>query len=891
EGQAGFRITGTNTDFDSTRLKWVKTPGAVNVSFGHSIGFEGNTFTHLGAVGLNLNTGTQGTDITATGIQVGGIDVIDSHPTDSRDITKDNTVSNNVVTNVADQYNGSVGILTGYTDHTVITHNKVYNLPYSGISVGWGWGLTDAGGDSNFLPGNSGVPIWDTPTTSKNNVVTDNRISDIMKSQADGGAIYTLSANPGGVVSGNFISSVPTLAYGAIYQDEGSRYWTTTNNAFCDVSYQWLLLNHGMDIDAEYNFTTQPAFSAQFNSTNDTITNNTTVAGCTQLPASIVDNAGLQPAYQYLDPDPAATDLTAPTAPGKPTAVTGFPTVADLTWPAATDNTAVTGYSILSAGKVISASSGTSVRLSGLTAGATYTFTVTARDAAGNQSPASQSLTVTMPSGGDLAQGKPVTASSYSSPNTVDLAVDGNLTTRWAQGLGLPDPSWIQVDLGAQYKVTGAITTFEKTSGYKYKVEVSADGTTWSTLEDHTGAATTAQTNYSANATGISGRYVRLTITGSNYNGGSVYELQVYGAAVPNTDTTAPAAPGKPTVTAGLPTVADVSWPAATDNVGVTNYAVYQGGTQIAVTNKTTLRVSGLVPQSVYSFTVVALDAAYNTSQPSAASTVTMPANTDLALGKTVTASSYSSPNTVDLAVDGNLTTRWAQGLGLPDPSWIQVDLGRVIALSGVVTTFEKTSGYKYRLEYSTNGTTWTTLEDHTAANTTAAANNSIAASPVPARYLRLTITGSSNNGGSVYELQAYGNFTDLAQGKAVTASSYSSPNTVDLAVDGNLATRWAQGLGLPDPSWIQVDLGKATTVFGVVTTFEKTSGYKYRLEYSTNGTTWSTLDDHTAANTTASVNYSSPSSPVSARYLRLTITGSSGNGGSVYELQAYGGA
>ncbi|WP_246144860.1 discoidin domain-containing protein [Actinacidiphila oryziradicis] len=899
EGQAGFRIVGTNTDFDSTRLNWVKTPGAVNVSFGHSIGFEGNTFTHLGAVGLNLNTGTQGTDITgnvftevaATGIQVGGTDVIDAHPTDTRDITKDNTVDNNVVANVADQYNGSVGILAGYTDHTVITHNKVYNLPYSGISVGWGWGLTDAGGDSNY-PGNSGVPVWTTPTTSQNNVVSDNEISDIMKSQSDGGAIYTLSANPGGVVSGNYISNVPTPAYGAIYQDEGSRYWTTTNNAFCNVAYQWLLLNHGMDINAEYNFTTQPAFTTQFNSTNDTITNNTTVSGCDQLPASIVDNAGLQPAYQYLDPDPAVTDHTAPTAPGKPSAVTDFPTVAYLSWPAATDDTAVTGYSVYSGGKVISASGGTSARLSGLTAGATYTFTVTARDAAGNESPLSSPLTVTMPSGGDLAQGKPVTVSSYSDPNTPGLAVDGDLSTRWAQGLGLPDPSWIQVDLGAQYNVSGVITTLEKASGYKYRIEVSPDQDHWTTLDDHTGTATTEQTNYSPAATEIDGRYVRLTVTGSNNNGGSIYELQVYGTALPpNTDQQAPNAPGKPTVAPLLPSVADVSWPAATDNVGVTNYDVYQDGKRIVTTNKTTTRVSGLTPQSAYSFTVVALDAAFNQSQPSPAATITMPANIDLAQAKSVTVSSYSSPNTPDLAVDGNLSTRWAQGLGLPDPSWIQVDLGSVTALSSVVTTFEKPSGYKYLLEYSSDGTNWSTLDNHTAAATTSAANTSIAASPVPARYLRLTITGSSYNGGSIYELQAYGNFNDLAQGKSVTVSSYSSPNTPDLAVDGNLSTRWAQGLGLPDPSWIQVDLGKVTTLFSVVTTFEKPSGYKYLLEYSSDGVNWSTLDNHTAANTTSSANYSSASSPVSARYLRLTITGSNYNGGSIYELQAYGGS
>jgi chitodextrinase len=768
EGQAGFRIVGSNNPtFDSTRLNWVKTPGAVNVSYGHSVSFTGNTFTHLGAIGLNLNTGTQGTRITgnvfkeiaATGIQVGGTDVIDHHPSDTRSITKDNTVDNNVVTDVADQYHGSVGILVGYTDHTVVTHNKVYDLPYSGISVGWGWGLTDQGGDTNY-PGNSGVPVYTTPTTSRSNVVSDNEISDIMRSQSDGGAIYTLSSDPGGVVSGNYIHGVPAPAYGAIYQDEGSRYWTTTQNALCDVSYQWLLMNHGMDIKATDNFTTQPAYSTQANSTNDTITGNTTLSACEQLPASIVDNAGLQPAYRYLDPAPGSTDTTAPTAPGKPSAVTAFPTVADLSWPAASDDTGVTGYSVYRDGTLVSASASTSVRLPGLTAGASYTFTVTARDAAGNQSPASAALVVTMPSGGDLALDKPVTVSSYSDPNTPGLAVDGNLSTRWAQGLGLPDPSWIQVDLGAPYDLTGTITTFEKSSGYRYRIEASPDEYHWTTLDDHTGAATTEATNYSVAPAAVAGRYLRLTITGSNYNGGSIYEIQAYGTPRPaGTDTTAPTAPGQPTITPRLPSLADLSWPAATDNVGVTTYEVYQDGKRIAVTDQTTYRVTGLSPQTAYTFTVVARDAALNESPPSPAATITMPADVDLALKAAVTVSSYSTPNTPDLAVDGDLTTRWAQGLGLPDPSWIQVDLGKVTQVSGVVTTFEKPSGYQYRLEYSSDGVTWSTLDDHTATPTTAQTDYSIAPTPVPARYLRLTVTGSSYNGGSIYEIQAYGGF------------------------------------------------------------------------------------------------------------------------------------
>jgi hypothetical protein len=119
--------------------------------------------------------------------------------------------------------------------------------------------------------------------------------------------------------------------------------------------------------------------------------------------------------------------------------------------------------------------------------------------------------------------------SSYSVPNTPELAVDGDLSTRWAQGLGLPDPSWIQVDLGAVTSIKGAITTFELTSGYQYRLENSTDATNWSTLEDHTAARTTERTNYSLLTQAVDARYVRLTVTGSNYNGGSIYELQVYG--------------------------------------------------------------------------------------------------------------------------------------------------------------------------------------------------------------------------------------------------------------------------------------------------------------------------------------------------------------------------
>jgi hypothetical protein len=164
-----------------------------------------------------------------------------------------------------------------------------------------------------------------------------------MKHQADGGAIYTLSMQPDSVVSGNYIKNTPGPAYGAIYHYEGSRYFTSTQNALCNVDARWLFLDHGMNIDARRNFTTQPVSLTQANSTDSTIAINTVIPGCEQLPASIVNNAGPEPAYRYLDPPPAPADQLAPTTPGKAVVRTSFPTIADLIWPASTDAVSVTG--------------------------------------------------------------------------------------------------------------------------------------------------------------------------------------------------------------------------------------------------------------------------------------------------------------------------------------------------------------------------------------------------------------------------------------------------------------------------------------------------------------------------------------------------------------------
>jgi chitodextrinase len=94
------------------------------------------------------------------------------------------------------------------------------------------------------------------------------------------------------------------------------------------------------------------------------------------------------------------------------------------------------------------------------------------------------------------------------------------------------------------------------------------------------------------------------------------------------TDTTPPSTPGTPTATAASSTHVDLSWPASTDNVGVTGYRVYRNGSTTPLGNptSTTFADTTVVAGSTYTYTVSAVDAAGNESAKSAAASVTTPA-------------------------------------------------------------------------------------------------------------------------------------------------------------------------------------------------------------------------------------------------------------------------
>ncbi|MBO3748467.1 fibronectin type III domain-containing protein [Streptosporangiaceae bacterium NEAU-GS5] len=99
-------------------------------------------------------------------------------------------------------------------------------------------------------------------------------------------------------------------------------------------------------------------------------------------------------------PTGGGTDTTPPSTPGNLTSTGVSSSTVSLSWSASTDNVGVTGYNVYRGSTLVTTVTGTSYTDTGLAASTSYTYTVKARDAAGNLSAASNAVTATTSPGG-----------------------------------------------------------------------------------------------------------------------------------------------------------------------------------------------------------------------------------------------------------------------------------------------------------------------------------------------------------------------------------------------------------------------------------------------------------------------------------------------------------
>jgi Ricin-type beta-trefoil lectin domain len=243
--------------FEAARPHWRQMPAAVQVSAANTITFADNRFANLGQVGLGIgndaNAHGTGVGLGASGIDVirnvfeqisagaviaGGVQADAHHPSDSRMTNRDITYGNNLVHDVAIEYRSHVGLLITYAADSTMSNNEVYNMPYTGISIGYGWGANDAGGSQDYT--DRGLynyqPRYSTPTIARNYTVQANYVHDVMRQMTDGAAFYSISALPDTTVNRNYFRN--TNGWLGLYFDEGARYQSAANNVFENVG-QW----------------------------------------------------------------------------------------------------------------------------------------------------------------------------------------------------------------------------------------------------------------------------------------------------------------------------------------------------------------------------------------------------------------------------------------------------------------------------------------------------------------------------------------------------------------------------------------------------------------------------------------------------------------------------
>lgn len=193
-----------------------------------------------------------------------------------KEVCKNNTISDNIITRIG-LYHWAAPAVTGfYTEDLTVTHNTIFNVPYSAISIGWGWSMyTDS-------------------TTCKNNTVTYNEVYDDLCICFDGGAIYTLGNQPGSIIKGNYFHKNSNFP-GAIYMDEGTEGYTITENVVED-SDVWLFIHMhtSKHIKAYNNYTTSPSYSNQGEKSDVWDTKYFIPGRYNTEIMSIIDNAGVR---------------------------------------------------------------------------------------------------------------------------------------------------------------------------------------------------------------------------------------------------------------------------------------------------------------------------------------------------------------------------------------------------------------------------------------------------------------------------------------------------------------------------------------------------------------------------------------------------------------------
>ena len=427
------------------------------------------------------------------------------------------------------------------------------------------------------------------------------------------------------------------------------------------------------------------------------------LVGCPDIPSD----------EQATPPPVQAADTLAPSTPTGLAAAAVSPSQINFNWSASTDNVAVTGYRIYRSGILLTTLGNvTTYQDAAVGASTTYSYTVQAFDGVGNASGQSTALILTTPATADTIV--PSTPTSLTASAVSGLRID----LAWSAATDNVAVTGYRLFLnGALLLNLGNVTTFQHTglapaTTYVYTVRaldaagnVSGLSTAASATTLGVSDTTAPSTPTSLLASAISSSQINLNWSASTDNvavaGYRVYRGGVFVAILPanfiayqdtgltpstpysynvdaidaagnasgpsaaasatttaTPDVVAPSTPTGLTAGAVSPSQINLSWSASTDNVAVTGYRVYRGGTLlITLGNVTAYQNTGLTAATTYSYRVQAIDAAGNASGQSTVASATTSATPDTTAPTTPTGPTANAVSSSRIALSWSAST------------------------------------------------------------------------------------------------------------------------------------------------------------------------------------------------------------------------------------------
>lgn len=260
-------------------------PGQIDVSKAKNIAFRNCIFRNLGSNAINMadsvrNAKVEGCifrDMSGSAVMVDNQNNCYTIP-DGAEYCQNIKIKNNVIRRTGQDFTGTPAIMVAVAGHVEVSNNDMADLPYDGISCGYGWNNAH----SNF----------------GDNYILNNRIENVLTSQKDGAHIYCLGTQPGTVIRGNHLIKSGD-SRGGIYLDDYSAYILAEENVIEQCSnwlYLWVPAIHDHVIRNNYADTANIVNKA----TNTTLSNNTTVSDgiWPEGARAIMQQAGVEAAYR-----------------------------------------------------------------------------------------------------------------------------------------------------------------------------------------------------------------------------------------------------------------------------------------------------------------------------------------------------------------------------------------------------------------------------------------------------------------------------------------------------------------------------------------------------------------------------------------------------------------